>query len=89
MLVDCSLERVRGIEPPSSAWEAAALPLSYTREMARSAMERGWASTGDVGGNFPAYLGIYWENRGKRGLFGQNASKSRSNNRALRDNFPA
>jgi hypothetical protein len=25
------LERVRGIEPPSSAWEAAALPLSYTR----------------------------------------------------------
>lgn len=25
------LERVRGIEPPYSAWEAAALPLSYTR----------------------------------------------------------
>ena len=25
------MERVRGIEPPSSAWEAAALPLSYTR----------------------------------------------------------
>ena len=26
-----SLERVKGIEPSSSAWEAAALPLSYTR----------------------------------------------------------
>ena len=25
------LERVRGIEPPFEAWEAAALPLSYTR----------------------------------------------------------
>ena len=25
------MERVRGIEPPYSAWEAAALPLSYTR----------------------------------------------------------
>lgn len=26
-----SLERVMGIEPTSSAWKAAALPLSYTR----------------------------------------------------------
>ncbi len=26
-----SLERVSGIEPPSSAWKAVALPLSYTR----------------------------------------------------------
>ena len=26
------LERVKGIEPSSSAWEAAALPLSYTRD---------------------------------------------------------
>src|SRR5215213_10357299 len=26
-----TLERVRGIEPPSSAWKAVALPLSYTR----------------------------------------------------------
>ena len=26
-----ALERVKGIEPSSSAWEAAALPLSYTR----------------------------------------------------------
>ena len=25
------MERVKGIEPSSSAWEAAALPLSYTR----------------------------------------------------------
>jgi hypothetical protein len=25
------LERVKGIEPSSSAWEAVALPLSYTR----------------------------------------------------------
>jgi hypothetical protein len=27
-----AMERVKGIEPSSSAWEAAALPLSYTRE---------------------------------------------------------
>ena len=27
----CLLERVKGIEPSYSAWEAAALPLSYTR----------------------------------------------------------
>jgi hypothetical protein len=26
------LERVKGIEPSYSAWKAAALPLSYTRE---------------------------------------------------------
>ena len=25
-------ERVRGIEPPCAAWEAAVLPLNYTRE---------------------------------------------------------
>ena len=25
------MERVRGIEPPYPAWEAGALPLSYTR----------------------------------------------------------
>lgn len=28
-----SLERVKGIEPSYSAWEAAALPLSYTRRL--------------------------------------------------------
>jgi hypothetical protein len=27
----CVLERVKGIEPSSLAWEAKALPLSYTR----------------------------------------------------------
>lgn len=27
----CILERVRGIEPPYSAWEADVLPLNYTR----------------------------------------------------------
>ena len=26
-------ERVRGIEPPCAAWEAAVLPLNYTRSM--------------------------------------------------------
>src|SRR2546423_10975137 len=26
-------ERVRGIEPPCAAWEAAVLPLNYTREI--------------------------------------------------------
>ena len=26
------VERVKGIEPSSSAWKAVALPLSYTRE---------------------------------------------------------
>ena len=30
-----SLERVKGIEPSYSAWKAAALPLSYTRECHR------------------------------------------------------
>jgi hypothetical protein len=25
------VERVRGIEPPCAAWEAAVLPLNYTR----------------------------------------------------------
>ena len=28
------LERVKGIEPSSSAWKAVALPLSYTRDPA-------------------------------------------------------
>jgi hypothetical protein len=30
------LERVKGIEPSSSAWKAVALPLSYTRDEAAS-----------------------------------------------------
>jgi hypothetical protein len=31
-----TLERVKGIEPSSSAWKAVALPLSYTRIRAQS-----------------------------------------------------
>jgi hypothetical protein len=31
-----TLERVKGIEPSSSAWKAVALPLSYTRINAQS-----------------------------------------------------
>jgi hypothetical protein len=31
--VDIGLERVKGIEPSYSAWKAAALPLSYTRDV--------------------------------------------------------
>ena len=31
------VERVKGIEPSSSAWEAAALPLSYTRKTRETA----------------------------------------------------
>jgi hypothetical protein len=31
MFLKGRLERVKGIEPSYSAWEAAALPLSYTR----------------------------------------------------------
>jgi hypothetical protein len=30
------LERVKGIEPSYSAWEAAALPLSYTRQQGKT-----------------------------------------------------
>ena len=30
------MERVKGIEPSYSAWEAAALPLSYTRKPAEN-----------------------------------------------------
>jgi hypothetical protein len=30
-LADRKMERVKGIEPSSLAWEAKALPLSYTR----------------------------------------------------------
>ncbi len=35
------MERVRGIEPPSQAWEARVLPLNYTRTMDRSAQKLG------------------------------------------------
>jgi uncharacterized protein (DUF1499 family) len=40
ILIGKPLERVKGIEPSSSAWEAAALPLSYTR--IRAAVFRKW-----------------------------------------------
>jgi hypothetical protein len=33
------LERVKGIEPSSSAWKAVALPLSYTRIMESELVE--------------------------------------------------
>ena len=34
--LDFDLERVRGIEPLYEAWEAAVLPLNYTRNSRRS-----------------------------------------------------
>ena len=34
--MDRGMERVKGIEPSYSAWEAAALPLSYTRSVRRA-----------------------------------------------------
>ena len=36
------VERVKGIEPSSSAWEAAALPLSYTRKASLQGGAGGW-----------------------------------------------
>jgi hypothetical protein len=36
-----TVERVKGIEPSSSAWKAVALPLSYTRET-RAQAEKWW-----------------------------------------------
>lgn len=38
---DRKMERVRGIEPPYSAWEADVLPLNYTRVARRRRMIRG------------------------------------------------
>jgi hypothetical protein len=34
-VVLCGVERVRGIEPLYEAWEAAVLPLNYTRSLGR------------------------------------------------------
>jgi hypothetical protein len=34
------LERVKGIEPSSSAWKAVALPLSYTRSLNFKGVDR-------------------------------------------------
>ena len=35
------MERVKGIEPSSSAWKAVALPLSYTRKLVVGQMVEG------------------------------------------------
>ena len=35
------LERVKGIEPSSSAWKAVALPLSYTRALLTGGLVEG------------------------------------------------
>ena len=52
-------ERVKGIEPSSTAWEAAALPLCYTREVdSRTIHVADWheqAIGEDVG--WPRYAG--------------------------------
>src|ERR1700744_4209433 len=50
------LERVKGIEPSSSAWKAVALPLSYTREGRFTRLRRplpeggggGWTRTNEA-----------------------------------------
>ena len=46
-LIDKGLERVKGIEPSYAAWEAAVLPLNYTRSCGLL-----------VGSNQPAILGV-------------------------------
>jgi hypothetical protein len=44
------VERVKGIEPSSVAWEATALPLSYTRVVPDKSMRRdGKKATGGTG----------------------------------------
>ena len=43
------LERVAGIEPAYSAWKAAALPLSYTRETEECRRSAGSKVVGEVG----------------------------------------
>lgn len=37
-----ALERVRGIEPPPSAWEAGILPLNYTRGKMTNKRKKGY-----------------------------------------------
>ena len=36
------MERVMGIEPTLAAWEAAVLPLNYTRVSVRQSVNHGW-----------------------------------------------
>jgi hypothetical protein len=43
-----SVERVRGIEPPLSAWEADVLPLNYTRGCPPAANERHHTTVGGL-----------------------------------------
>ena len=43
------LERVRGIEPRSSAWKAASLPLRYTRELAEQGGSEPHPLAGTIG----------------------------------------
>jgi hypothetical protein len=38
---DIRMERVKGIEPSSSAWKAVALPLSYTRALLTGGLVEG------------------------------------------------
>jgi hypothetical protein len=42
---DIKVERVKGIEPSYSAWKAAALPLSYTRNRAAFTPASGTAAS--------------------------------------------
>src|SRR5581483_3852351 len=57
------LERVKGIEPSSSAWKAVALPLSYTRAAVCSPHERSdmrglRATNPDIAALIRATLGV-------------------------------
>ena len=59
--MDRGMERVKGIEPSYSAWEAAALPLSYTRSgnsALAQAMRSGQLECARTGGLFAVY--IFW-----------------------------
>jgi hypothetical protein len=42
------MERVRGIEPPSEAWEAPALPLSYTRLNLKDVIKKFYCSSNGI-----------------------------------------
>ena len=61
MAAGSGLERVKGIEPSYAAWEAAVLPLNYTRET--EIFQQIW-------GQFGAAKSIKRLNRGNHRLFG-------------------
>jgi hypothetical protein len=44
------MERVKGIEPSYSAWKAAALPLSYTRNLDDESSRKSSAKQSDAAG---------------------------------------